>query len=113
MRLVIGERQLLEVRVEIVAHVVFDVPRRADQDAAHQKPEQAAHDADGEQERPVLDELGPGDAARQVVDRVTQDHRRGERHGLGADHADEADQEIAAVAYDVAEQSSKRRHGLV
>ena len=40
MRLEIAERQLLQVREEIVPEVVLDVARHADDDAAHEKPEQ-------------------------------------------------------------------------
>ena len=57
-RLEVRQRQLLQVREEVVPHVVLDVPRRADQDAAHQEAEDAADEADrneqGRRTRPAL-----------------------------------------------------------
>ncbi len=39
-----------QMREEVVAHVVLDVPRRADEDAAHEEAEDAADQADAEQQ---------------------------------------------------------------
>ena len=78
----IRERQRLQVREEVVPHVVLDVARRADENAPHQEPEHAADEADGEQQRAVAEELRARDAARQVVDGVAQHHRRHERDAV-------------------------------
>ena len=47
-----------QMREEVVAHVVLDVARRADEDPPHQEPEDAADDADRQQQRAVQRELG-------------------------------------------------------
>ena len=60
-RLEVRERQPLQMREEVVAHVVLDVARGADQDAARQKQKHAADEADGEQEDAVPEQLGARD----------------------------------------------------
>ena len=109
-RLEIRERQRLQVREEVVAHVVLDVPRRADQDAAHEEPEHAADQADGEQQAAVLHQLGAGDAAGQIVDRVAEHPRRATGDAGRDDDAGEAEQEVAAVAENVAQQPAGGSH---
>ena len=47
------ERQLLQMREEVVPHVVLDVAGGADQNPAHEEPEHAADQADRQQERAV------------------------------------------------------------
>ena len=47
------KRQLLQMREEVVAHVVLDVARRADQDPPHQEAEDAADYANRQEERAV------------------------------------------------------------
>ena len=65
------ERQRLQVREEVVPHVVLDVARGADEDAAHQEPEDAADQADAEQQRRrSATSFARVTPARQVVDRV-------------------------------------------
>ena len=48
LRLIERERQALQMPEEVVADVVLDVARRADDDAAHQEAEHAADDGDGD-----------------------------------------------------------------
>src|SRR5262249_59969227 len=110
MRLEIAERQLLEMREEVVAHVVFDIPRGADEDPAHQEAEHAADEADCQKSEPILDELGSGNAAGQVIDRVSENQWRDERDALRADDADEPDQEVAPIAENVGQETAKGRH---
>ena len=98
MRLEVGQRQLLQVREEVVPHVVLDVARRADEDPALQEQEHAADQADGEQQRAVGGELAAGDPAGQIVDGEAEHRRPGERHRPGDDDAGEAEGELAAIA---------------
>ena len=107
MGLKIRQRQLLQVREEVVPHVVLDVARRADQDPAHEEPEDAADEADGEQEAAVLDELRARDAARQIVDREAQHARCGEPDAGRDDDAAEAEEKIAPIAKNVSQQAAK------
>ena len=110
MRLEIGKRQLLEVGKEVVPHVVLDVPRRANENAAHEEPEHAADQPDREEGEAVLDQLGARDAARQIVDRIPQHHRRRKADAVADDDAREAEREVAAITQDVTQQPSERRH---
>ena len=108
MRLEVRQRQPLQLREEVVAHVVLDVPRRADDDPAHQEAEHAADQADGEQGRAVQRQLGARHAERQVVDGVLQHPRTGERNRGRSDDAREPEEEIATVGPNVPEQTPER-----
>src|ERR1051325_1626543 len=98
------------MREEVVAHVVFDVARRADQDASLQEQEHAANDRDGEEQRTVFEQLRARGVPTQVVDRVAEHQRRGERDRARAHHTDETESERAAVAKDVVQETPKGRH---
>ena len=87
MRLEVRDRQRLQAGKEIVAYVVLDVPGRADEDAAHQEPEDAAENADDEQHPAVHRKLPGGHTCRQIVHRVLEDRRRGEGNAGGDDYA--------------------------
>src|SRR6476620_9600397 len=91
------------MREEIVPHVVLDVARDTGQDAAHQEAEHAADDADAQQQRSPSSELSHGHTDSQIVDGVLQDARRRQPHTRRDDDAPEADEELAAVPFDVAE----------
>ena len=80
-RLVEAEREPLELREEIIADVVLDPARRADEDPAHEEQERAAHDRDPEDQQRIEGELLPRDAGVQVVDRVLQHPRRQQLNG--------------------------------
>jgi hypothetical protein len=110
MRLEIGERQLLELREEVVTHVVFDVARRADENTPHEKPEVRADDADREEQTAVFQQLAPGHGTREIVNRVLQHAGRGNRDRLRQDDADQAGQKRAAISQTIAKQAPKRRH---
>ncbi len=99
-RLEIGERQPLEMREEVVAHVVLDVPRRADENPAHQEAEDAADQADAEQGRAVQRQLRAGHPRGQVVDGVLQHPGRGQRDAGGSDDAGEPEEEVAPIGPD-------------
>ena len=77
------------MREEVVPHVVLDVARRADQNAARPEAEDAAHQSYCEQLARVEHQLGAGHFGRQIVDGVSQHERRHERNGGGDDRADE------------------------
>ena len=102
-RLEVGDRHLLELREEVVAHVVLDIARRPDEDAAHEEPEDAAADADAEQGGAVQRQLLAGDPGREVVDRMPQYPGRGERDSGGSYDAGEPEEEVATIGPDVAE----------
>ena len=104
-----AERQLLQLREEVVAHVVLDVARRADDDPAHQEQEQRA---DAARRRAAaaayVTSFCRGDAAVEIVDRVLQDPRRQQLEGGREDDADQPEQEPAPVAENVREKASNR-----
>ena len=110
MGLKIRKRQLLEVSKEVVPHVVLDVAGGADQDAPHQKAEESADEADGQKQERVLDQFGAGDAAREIVNRVPEYDRRGQRHALSNDDAQEPEKEGLAVAKRVTQQAPEGGH---
>jgi len=107
-RLVIPERHLLQAREERVANVVLDVAGCADQDQPHQVTEDGADAGDAEQHAGIEGELGAGDAGGQVVDREFQHPRRQQLNGRGDDHADETEDELAAVAVDEGKKAAER-----
>ena len=77
-RVEIGGRERLQPREEVVAQVVFEVPRNADDDAPHQEAEHAPDERQAEDEARVRAEFRAGHALRQVVDGVFEHPRRGE-----------------------------------
>src|SRR5262249_22061243 len=98
---------------EVVAHVVFDVARGADEDPAHQEAEDAADEADGQQDRSVLEQLHPRHAAGEIVDRELQNFRRREGDRLSYDRTGQTEQECATVSGDVTEEPAKGAHLVV
>src|SRR6266540_1796505 len=112
MLLEVRQRQLLQVREEVVPHVVFDVARRADEDAALQEQEEPSDQADGEQQQAVFGQLRAGDASLKVVNREAEHQRRRQRDGARADDAHQAEEEGAPIPLDIREQAANRRHAF-
>src|SRR6266581_4114716 len=112
MCLEVRQRKRLQVREEVVPHVVFDIARSADEDAALQEEKQSADDADCEEQRGIHRQLPSRDAPVQIVDRIAEDQRRSERDGARADHTDEAEEKRTAVAEHVSEKTPKGGHDL-
>ncbi len=110
LRLVVRQRQRLQVREEVVAHVVLDVARRADQDPPRPEAEDAADQADGQQFPGVEQQLAARHPGRQVVDRHSQHQRRRERDGGGGDGTDEPKRKGPPIAPDVAEKPAEGGH---
>ena len=110
MGLKVRQRQLLQVREEVVPHVVLNLAGCADDDAAHEKPGHAADKAGGQQEPAVEDQFRARHVASKIVDRVLEHLRRREQHDLRDDDASESEDERATVSQRVGEQAAKRRH---
>ena len=98
------------MREEVVAHVILDVARRADQDPPLQKLEHAAAQTDREQQRAVTDELDLRRALRERINGTAEHHRSGERNRPRDDDAREAGDELGAIADDVLQEAANRRH---
>src|SRR5262245_4414612 len=101
------------MREEVVPHVVFDVPGRADQDAAHQESEHPANEPDGQKRRTIGKQLGARHSASQVVDRELQDLRRGQCDALCDDRAGKTGRKCSAISRDIHEKPAKGTHLLV
>ena len=110
MRLEVRQRQRLQVREEVVPHVVLDVAGRPDENSPLKKEEHPSDQPDGEQQRAVRGQLAAGDPARQIVDGEAEDGRPRQRHGPGDDHAGETEAEFPPIADDVLEKPADRRH---
>jgi hypothetical protein len=104
-RLEIRQRQLLQVREEVVAHVVLDVAGGADQNPAREELEDAAEQTDREQQRAVAGQLAARHALCEIVDRAPEHGRPGERDRSRHHDACQAEDELAAVAQNVGEQA--------
>ena len=104
--LVERERKAFEVREEIVAQVVFDIARDADDDSAHQEAEDAANDGETEQEQGVVRQLAAGHPRGKIIDGVLQHPRRELLEAGGSGDAQKANREGAAVAGEVGPQSA-------
>jgi len=108
-RLVVGQRLLLEAGEEVVADVVLDVARGADDDAAHQEQEEAADERGPEQQARIDEQLPPRDGLVQVVDGELEDPRSEQLERGRRDDTDEADDEGAPVTIDVGKKPFDRR----
>ena len=110
MVLEVREVQPLKGGEEVVAQVVFEVARRAHDDAPHEKPEDAADGCEREQQHAVPADLVEGEPLAQVVDRVLQDPGaaggdRGCQH-----HADETGDKSSAITRQVLNQATPGGH---
>jgi hypothetical protein len=104
--LVERERKALEAAEEVVAQVVFDLARDADDDSAHQVAEDAANDGETEQEQGVVRQLAAGHPRGKIIDGVLQHPRRELLEAGGSGDAQKANREGAAVAGEVGPQSA-------
>ena len=104
-----AERQRLQVREEVVAHVVLDVARRTDEDPPLRKRNSAAGRRDDEQQRAVERRASPRHAAVEVVDGVLQDPRREELDRGRDEDAEEAEHEGATVTEHERQEPTERR----
>ena len=95
----------LQMREEVVAQVVLEAARRADDDAAHEKAEDAADRGQREQRGRVPHGLVDRDAGGEVVDGVLEHPRAGQRDGRGQDGADESEEERATMRGEIAQQA--------
>ena len=95
---------------EIVAHLVFDVPRSADEDPALQVEEHPFERRRSDQQEPVLEEDLPGDGVGQLVDRVADDHRLDERETRGTEDAQAAEGQRGLVPAEIREEPPQRSH---
>ena len=102
------DRHLLELREEVVAHVVLDVARRPDQDPAHQEAEEAADHPDARAAPAIQGQLPARDPGREVVDGELQHPGRGERDAGGSDDAGKPQEEVATIGPDVSDQTPER-----
>ncbi len=112
MGLEIGGRQLLQMREEVVPHVVFDIAGRPDEKPSHQEPEHAADQADSQQQDAVLQQLCARDAPGQIVNGVLENLRRSEGHGLSHDGTREPERKRTPVSAHIAEEPAKGAHLL-
>ncbi len=106
--LIEGQRQALEVPEEVVADVVLDVARRADDDPPHEEAEDAADDRHADGEQRVDEQLARGDAARQVVDRMLQNPGAGQLDTGRRQRADQADRDRASAPAHIRQQADDR-----
>ena len=93
----VAQVHALQRREEIVAKVVLEIARGADDDAAHQEPEEAAHHRQHEQRNGVLTDLAERQRALEVVDGVLEKPRPRQREHVGDDDTGEAEQERTPV----------------
>ncbi len=110
MRLVVAERQPLQMREEVVAEVVFELTRGANQQAPGQIAEHAADDGGGERGRAIEQQLARGDAGGEVVDRVLQNPGAGELDRGGDQRAEQPEGDLPSAAADVRQQAAERGH---
>ncbi len=108
--LVVAERERLEMPVEVVAHVVFDPARRADDDPALGVEEQALHRCRGHVGKSVADEGRARGSRRQPVHRPPDDGRLDQREDGRAHDAEPSRQEGPPVTGEVAQESFEWRH---
>ena len=108
----VEERQLepLQRGEEVVAKVVLDVARRADDDAAHQEAEHAADRGQRQQRDRIQPDLRRGDVRGQVVNRVFQNPWARQGDGGRGDHTRETEEEGTAIPGHVTQQPTDRRH---
>ena len=111
-RLIVRERHLLQPGEEGVAQVVFDLPRGADEDAAHQEAEGAADERDRQQQRRVHRELPARHAGIEIVDCVLQHPGRQQLNRRRHDDAGQAEKERSLVPQEEREQTGERRGHL-
>ena len=105
-RVEIGGRERLQPREEVVAQVVLEVPRHADDDAAHQEAEAAPDERQREDEARVGAQLRAGHALRQVVDGVLEHPGRRQRGDGRERRAGQPQRESAPVAQHVGDESA-------
>ena len=104
--------ETLEVGEEIVAEVMLDVARCADDDPAHQEAEYSADGRKQEDRAAIETHLRRVDTARQIVDGELQDPRTCQSDRCGADDADQPGKERTAITKHVCEQLAARGHLL-
>ena len=102
------ERLLLEMGEQVVAQVVLDVARDADDRLPHPELEHPRRQRDPEQGDGVAAELLGGDAAVEIVHGEAQHLRLGERDEVGERDARESPCEPAPVAGDRGEEACEQ-----
>src|SRR5450755_1231903 len=98
------------MRVEVVAHVELDPPRRADDDPALQIEEQPLERCRADEKEAVADKHRARDRFRQLVDGVADDHRLEQRENRRADDAQRAHRQRDFVQLEVMKKTSDRGH---
>jgi hypothetical protein len=106
----VAEMLALELREEVVSEVVLELPGRPDDHAAHQEPEDSADRGEPEQNGRVPPKLIGRHLRGEIVDRVFEDPRSGERDRGHDDDTGEPAEKRATVPQHVPQQPPRRGH---
>src|SRR5262245_60236280 len=108
----VREIEPLEVGEEIVAEVVLDATRCADDDPAHEETEHPADRCKREDRAAIETHLRRVDTSRQIVDGELQHPRTRQPDRCGTDDTDQPGKERTAITKHVREQLATRGHLL-
>ncbi len=95
--LVIRVRKRFQVREEVIAQLVFNIPRNADHQPARQELENPLAQANHHQHKGVRDDLLPGNAAIEGIDRAANDLGKQRPYSVRKQDAQRAPDQSASV----------------
>ena len=105
--------KLLQMRMEVVPHVVLHAARRADDDRALQEEKNAFDRGRTDQHQAIANEHCLRELASQRVHRAADDQRLQERERRGADDAGRAEKEWSLVPCEIVKKTTERGHERV
>src|SRR5438128_6604524 len=105
--MVVAHRKALQMTKEIVAHLIFDAPRRADDDPPLQVEKESLDCRRGDEQKAVADQRRTGDRFRQLIHSAADDGWFQQREDRRADDTKTAEGQRFFVSGEIREQTAQ------